>query len=138
MPGRSPSVATHGRVLPSCSLHPTSLVRPYRSHGPNGPGVYPQCVPGGNEQPHLIGWADAGAPAPRPLPVSADLTPSERDVLGDAADGWTVRESAKRRHKSAETVKTQRKRIMLKLGARNITQAVGIAVSQALLAEHAT
>jgi DNA-binding CsgD family transcriptional regulator len=48
-----------------------------------------------------------------------------------------VRESAKRRHKSAETVKTQRKRIMLKLGARNITQAVGIAVSQAMLAEHA-
>ena len=137
MPGRSPSVATRAHVLPSCSLHPASLVRPYRSHGPNGPGVYPQCVPGGNELPHLLGWADAGAPAPPPLRVSAELTPSERDVLGDAADGFTVRESAKRRHKSAETVKTQRKRIMLKLGARNITQAVGIAVSQALLAERA-
>jgi DNA-binding NarL/FixJ family response regulator len=65
------------------------------------------------------------------------LTPSEREVLGDAADGFTVRESARRRQKSTETVKTQRKRIMLKLGARNITQAVGIAVSQGLLAEHA-
>jgi DNA-binding CsgD family transcriptional regulator len=137
LPGRSPSVTTHGRVLPSCALHPGSLVRPYRSHGPNGPGVYPQCVPGGHEQPHLLAWADAGAPAPQPLRVSAGLTPSEREVLADAADGFTVRESAKRRHKSAETVKTQRKRIMLKLGARNITQAVGIAVSQAMLAEHA-
>jgi DNA-binding NarL/FixJ family response regulator len=65
------------------------------------------------------------------------LTPSEREVLGDAADGFTVRESARRRQKSTETVKTQRKRIMLKLGARNITQAVGIAISQALLADHA-
>jgi DNA-binding NarL/FixJ family response regulator len=134
---RSSSVPTDARALPSCSLHPASLVRRYRSHGPNGPGVYPQCVPGGNEQPHLLGWADAGAAAPQGLRVPTVLTQSEREVLGDAAHGFTVRESAKRRHKSTETVKTQRKRIMLKLGARNITQAVGIAVSQAMLAEHA-
>jgi DNA-binding NarL/FixJ family response regulator len=134
---RSPSVSTDARALPSCSLHPAALVRRYRSHGPNGPGVYPQCVPGGNEQPHLLGWADASAPAPPEPRVTTVLTQSEREVLGDAADGLTVRESARRRQKSTETVKTQRKRIMLKLGARNITQAVGIAVSQGLLGPHA-
>jgi DNA-binding CsgD family transcriptional regulator len=134
---RSSSSPADGRALRSCPLHPGSLVRPYRSHGANGPGVYPQCVPGGNEQPHLLAWADPGAPAPKRPRVSVVLTPSEREVLGDAADGFTVRESARRRQKSTETVKTQRKRIMLKLGARNITQAVGIAVSQGLLAEHA-
>ena len=123
---RSSSVPTDAHALPSCSLHPAALVRRYRSHGPNGPGVYPQCVPGGNEQPRFRYEQHK----------TVLLTQSEREVLGDAADGLTVRESARRRQKSTETVKTQRKRIMLKLGARNITQAVGIAVSQALLAEH--
>ena len=113
-------------ALPSCSDHPGSLVRRYRSHGP---GVYPQCVPGGDEQPHLLSWAEAAAAPPAPnRRVSVALTWHEREVLNDACDGLTVRESAKRRGKSSETVKTQRKRIMIKLGARNITQAVAIAI----------
>jgi DNA-binding CsgD family transcriptional regulator len=129
---RSPSA--DARALPSCSVHRGSLVRPYRSHGPNGPGVYPQCVPDGHEQPHLLAWAEADSPqlAGR-LTGPAALTPSEREVMVDAGDGFTVRESAKRRHKSPETVKTQRKRILLKLGARNMAQAVAMAIGGDLI-----
>jgi DNA-binding CsgD family transcriptional regulator len=134
LPELSPSVPpSEAHALPLCSDHPGSLVRPYRSHGPNGPGVYPQCVPGGGDQPHLLTWTGAGARVEGNRKLSVALTPSERLVLGDAADGLTVRESGKRRGKSAETVKTQRKRIMIKLGARNMTHAVGIAASQQML-----
>jgi DNA-binding CsgD family transcriptional regulator len=54
-------------------------------------------------------------------------------VLDDAADGLTVQESARRRRKSPETVKSQRKTLMVKLGARNIANAVAIAMRQRLL-----
>jgi DNA-binding NarL/FixJ family response regulator len=129
---RSYSVDT--RALPSCSVHHGSLVRPYRSHGPNGPGVYPQCVPRGHEQPHLLAWAEADSPPlTGRLTGPAALTKSEREVVSDAGDGFTVRESATRRHKSPETVKTQRKRILLKLGARNMAQAVGMAIGGDLI-----
>ncbi len=37
--------------LPTCPMHPGSLIRRYRTHGPNGPGVYPQCVPTGDAGP---------------------------------------------------------------------------------------
>jgi hypothetical protein len=37
--------------VPWCSDHPDSLVRRFRTHGPNGPGVYPQCVPNGGVLP---------------------------------------------------------------------------------------
>jgi DNA-binding CsgD family transcriptional regulator len=125
---RAPFAPREARTVPSCPDHPGSLVRRYRSHGPNGPGVYPQCVPGGNAQPHLLAWADVNSsPPPHNQRISVALTPSEREVLSDAADGFTGRESAKRRHKSAETVKTQRKQILLKLGARNMTHAVALA-----------
>jgi DNA-binding CsgD family transcriptional regulator len=123
------------RALPSCSDHPGSLVRRYRSHGPNGPGVYPQCVPTGGAQPHLLAWLEASA-TPRPeanfgsgahTSSRSALSASERDVLVDAAAGLSVRESAARRQKGAETVKTQRRSLMLKLGARNMTHAVALA-----------
>jgi DNA-binding CsgD family transcriptional regulator len=136
MPDRSPLMRpSEPPALPSCSDHPGSRVRRYRSHGPNGPGVYPQCVPGGDEQPHLLSWVEAAASLPaHNQRISAALTRHEREVLNDACDGLTVRESAKRRGKSSETVKTQRKRIMIKLGARNITQAVAIALADGHLA----
>jgi DNA-binding CsgD family transcriptional regulator len=121
--------------LPTCSAHPGSLVRRYRSHGPNGPGVYPQCVPGGGEQPHLLEWRpEQGAPAAR-LSDSVDLSPSELEVLEDAANGMTVPETAVRRWKGVETVKTQRRSILLKLGARNMAQAVAMTARDGLL-EH--
>jgi DNA-binding CsgD family transcriptional regulator len=110
--------------LPCCSAHPGSFVRRYRSHGPNGPGVYPQCVPRSGEQPHLLSWDEPGVPV-----IGTDthgLTPSEREVLEDAALGLSVVETARKRFKGTETVKTQRRSILLKLGAHNMAHAVGM------------
>lgn len=121
-------VATHpgpAPSMPSCSLHPASIVRRYRTQGPVGPGVYPQCVPANGDTPHLLGWLDEPA---EPV-LRGDLkvlTAAELDVLTDAANGLTRAESAAKRFKGSETVKTQRRSILLKLGARNMAQAVGM------------
>ncbi len=110
---------------PECQIHPGSLVRRYRTHGPSGPGVYPQCVPADGDQPHLLAWTNVqNTPAPRT--DTSGLSLSERGVLTDAANGMTVIETAASRSKSPETVKTQRRSILLKLGARNMAQAVGM------------
>jgi DNA-binding CsgD family transcriptional regulator len=110
---------------PECQIHPGSLVRRYRTHGPSGPGVYPQCVPTDGDQPHLLAWMDVPhAPAPRA--DTSGLSSSEHGVLVDASNGMTVIETAASRSKSPETVKTQRRSILLKLGARNMAQAVGM------------
>jgi DNA-binding NarL/FixJ family response regulator len=119
--------------MPICQDHPGSHVRRYRSHGPNGPGVYPQCVPADGDQPHLLAWSDAHH-APVAPPEIASLSPSELAVLEDAANGFTVTETAARRSKSRETVKTQRHAILMKLGARNIAQAVSMMISDGLIA----
>ncbi|MDX6567341.1 MAG: Bacterial regulatory protein luxR family [Gaiellales bacterium] len=128
---------------PSCSLHPDAPLRRCRTQGPNGPGIYPRCVPGGGEQSHLLSWADSrGVPAPRaddhgvsPPPVEMPgLSRSERGVLGDAANGMSVIETATSRSKSPETVKSQRRTILLKLGARNMPHAVAMMMSERLLA----
>jgi DNA-binding CsgD family transcriptional regulator len=117
--------ATPSLTLPSCAMHPGSLIRRYRTHGPNGPGVYPQCVPQGDESPHLLRWLEiARTQAPRH--DTATLSPSEHHVLEDASNGMTVNETAASRSKSPETVKSQRRSILLKLGARNMAQAVGM------------
>jgi DNA-binding CsgD family transcriptional regulator len=119
-------------VAPICSIHPGALVRPYRTLGPNGPGVYPQCVPGGSEQPHLLAWAK-----PADIPASSvrqpKLSATELDILRDAACGLTVAESAATRFKGTETVKSQRRQILLKLGARNMTHAVALAAVERLI-----
>ncbi len=47
-------------------------------------------------------------------------------MLEDASNGMTVNETAANRSKSPETVKSQRRSILLKLGARNMAQAVGM------------
>jgi DNA-binding CsgD family transcriptional regulator len=54
----------------------------------------------------------------------SSLSAAERRVLDDAAEGLTARETALRRAKSLETVKSQRRSILLKLGARNMAHAV--------------
>ncbi len=122
-----------GRVAPTCSIHPGSLVRPYRTLGPNGPGVYPQCVPHGGEQPHLLAWTKASGAPPAVIHEPVELTKSELDVLRDASRGLTVVESAESRFKSPETVKTQRRQVLLKLGARNMTHAVALAAADDLI-----
>jgi DNA-binding NarL/FixJ family response regulator len=121
-------LATHAgpaRTMPACSLHPDSFVRRYRTQGPFGPGVYPQCVPDNTDAPHLLGWLDEPVAAGPRGDLKA-LTAAEMDILTDAANGLTRAESAARRFKGCETVKTQRRSILLKLGARNMAQAVGM------------
>ena len=121
---------------PSCDLHPNGHVRRYRTTGPSGPGVYPQCVPGDGSPPHLLTWArrprTSDEPRLREVSVTVDaadslLSPNELLVVCAAANGLTSHETSVQLGKSIETVKTQRHQIMLKLGARNITQAVCIA-----------
>jgi DNA-binding NarL/FixJ family response regulator len=120
-------VFQHGN-LPACEDYPGSLVRRYRSHRMNGPGVYPQCVPGHGMEPHLLAWPrpDASHAAPAPL----TLSPSELAILEDAALGLTVTETARKRHKGVETVKTQRRSILLKLGARNMAHAIATSLHE--------
>jgi two-component system response regulator DesR len=65
---------------------------------------------------------------------NGSLTPVEQDVLSDAASGLTVVESAARRAKGIETVKTQRRQVLAKLGARNMAHAVAIGVGDGLIA----
>jgi DNA-binding CsgD family transcriptional regulator len=111
-------------------------VRRYRSHGPNGPGVYPQCVPGGNERPHPLAWPTAASPAGQAREDLLSLSKSQYEVLTDAADGLTSQQSAARRHKGKETIKTQRSQVLLKLQARNMAHAVAIAIGRGLIPGH--
>ncbi|MEO9175115.1 MAG: LuxR C-terminal-related transcriptional regulator [Gaiellales bacterium] len=111
--------------MPTCPVHAGSTVRRYRTHGPAGPGVYPQCVPAHDGQPHLLEWPVA-EPTAEPADDSRDLSDCELAVLTDAAAGLTTLETAHKRTKGVETVKTQRRSILLKLGARNMTHAVGL------------
>ena len=61
------------------------------------------------------------------------MTAVEREILTDAAAGLTMVESATKRDKGLETVKSQRRHILIKLDARNMTHAVSIAVRDGLI-----
>jgi DNA-binding CsgD family transcriptional regulator len=144
MPSRE-TAAGHGQLsqvptpvvgrarLPTCTEHPGSLVRTYRSHGPHGPGVYPQCVPTTGEPPHLLAWTAETVPEHVSESNSAALSASERAVLDDAALGLTVGETARKRSKSSETIKSQRRSILLKLGARNMPHAIAVVMHEEAL-----
>jgi two-component system NarL family response regulator len=56
------------------------------------------------------------------------LNDRERQILAGAAEGETAAETGARLYLSAETVKSYRKRIIAKLGARNGTHAVALAL----------
>jgi DNA-binding CsgD family transcriptional regulator len=58
----------------------------------------------------------------------AELTLAHRDVLGGAARGETELETAHRRGVSVSTVKTIRSSAIARLHARNVVEAVAIAV----------
>lgn len=62
------------------------------------------------------------------------LTGAEIDVLECAAEGLDAYETGAELEKSAETVKTQRRFVLAKLGAKNMTQAVAIAFRRRILA----
>jgi DNA-binding CsgD family transcriptional regulator len=126
----------------SCPVHPAGYVRRYRTSGPDGPGVYPQCVPGDGSPTHILTWVEASAEHCHTDDVAAQdtrsttsgsLSPSELAVLRAAATGQTVRESARTLGKHPETVKSQRRQVILKLGVRNMTHAVGVAVHANLI-----
>ena len=72
-------------------------------------------------------------PTARLAEIPFGLTFTELGVLQAAAQGYTVPETARRLHKGAETVKTQRNKIILKIGARNMTHAVCIAAERGLV-----
>jgi DNA-binding NarL/FixJ family response regulator len=123
--------------------------------------VYLQCVPNEGHA-HLLGPAravpatssgglslravDGGTSelpaARRAAMISAatlpfGLTPAELAVLQAAAEGLTVPETARKLQKGSETVKTQRNKIILKIGARNMVHAVCIAAERGLVSADA-
>jgi DNA-binding CsgD family transcriptional regulator len=75
---------------------------------------------------------------PAPVPVEPEqwplsLTPREAEVLRLAADGATSEEIAAALHLTEHTVKSHLKRIQGKLGARNRTHAVAVALRSGLI-----
>lgn len=66
--------------------------------------------------------------------VGDALTPREVDVLVGVAAGETASDTADRLHLSTETIKSYRKRIIAKMGARNGTHAVCLAMRRGLIA----
>lgn len=58
------------------------------------------------------------------------LTPGEHDIMRDVMAGMTAWESGEARGTSKNTVRTQRQRILLKLGAKNAAEAVAIYLSE--------
>lgn len=61
------------------------------------------------------------------------LTEREEEILAGAAEGETAAQTGARLYLSSETVKSYRKRIIAKLGARNGTHAVALALRTGLL-----
>jgi DNA-binding CsgD family transcriptional regulator len=124
-----------------CPEHPDAQVRRCHTHGLRGRGIYPECVPADGTLPHVLSWENATRTAPSvEIEVRlADrlgatlLSPSELAVLCEAANGYTAAETARRLEKGTQTVKTQRCRILLKLHAANIAQAVCIATERGIL-----
>jgi DNA-binding CsgD family transcriptional regulator len=117
---------------PSCAEHPGAPITRSRTRGSQGLGVYLQCIPQNGDAPHLVSTPAYPRGASR-VPAHAVVTDVERDILTDAAAGLTMVESATKREKGIETVKSQRRHILSKLDARNMTHAVSIAVRDGLI-----
>lgn len=71
--------------------------------------------------------------AARPVTAAFDLSPREREVLQWAAEGKTARETARLLGVSESAVKLYSANAMTKLRAKTKTQAVAIAVKNAIL-----
>ncbi len=61
------------------------------------------------------------------------LNDRETEILAGAANGETAAQTGARLFLSPETVKSYRKRVIAKLGARNGTHAVALALRSGLL-----
>lgn len=70
----------------------------------------------------------------KPAPRDAKLSPRECEMLSHAAAGLSAPETARRVHRSVETVRRQRKSAMEKLGAHTVAQAVAHAMRLGLIA----
>lgn len=70
-----------------------------------------------------------------PLAQRADLTPRELDVLQLAASGYSNREISHALHLTEGTVKNHMSSVLVKLGVRDRTRAVLIALEHGLLTE---
>jgi DNA-binding CsgD family transcriptional regulator len=130
----------------ACPAHPDAPVREFRADGPAGLGTYRFCVPLDGRM-HLLGPAAVeDAPSPqdriRNAAVRASarldgdhrlLSVAELEALQAAAQGLTTQQTADVLGKSAETVKSQRNGILLKLQARNIVHAVCLATAAGLV-----
>jgi DNA-binding CsgD family transcriptional regulator len=65
--------------------------------------------------------------------VRTDLSPAQRRILVLLADGYSKPQIARATGWSYETLKDYTERIRLKLGARNITHAVAIAIRSGII-----
>ena len=70
---------------------------------------------------------------PPPEPARNELTPAELEVLQGAAEGETANATATRLSKSVETVREQRAKVIVKLGAQNMPNAIYRAVRIGIL-----
>lgn len=61
------------------------------------------------------------------------LTDRELEVLDAAAQGETMDETATRLWLSLETIKSHRRHVIAKLGARNLSHAIALAVRSEIL-----
>ena len=66
-------------------------------------------------------------------PGTADLTPTEREILHDIALGMTTREIAEKRYSSFHTVNTHRKNIFRKINVNNVHEATRYALRAGLI-----
>ena len=64
---------------------------------------------------------------------TADLTPTEREILHDIALGMTTREIAEKRYSSFHTVNTHRKNIFRKINVNNVHEATRYALRAGLI-----
>jgi DNA-binding CsgD family transcriptional regulator len=115
--------------LPRCRVHPGAPIRRYRTPGVQESVTYLQCIPQNRSEAHMIAWPDE----PGRVPDRHGLSSTELGILTHAASGMTALESAARCRKTVETVKSHRRNILTKLDARNMAQAVAIAMRDGLI-----
>jgi DNA-binding CsgD family transcriptional regulator len=120
--------------LPRCRVHPGAPIRRYRTPGVQESVTYLQCIPQNRAEAHMIAWPDE----PDRAPDRHGLSPTELGILAQAAEGMTALESAARSRRNIETIKAHRRNILGKLDARNIAQAVAIAMRDGLIEQRSS
>ena len=115
-----------------CPEHPGAPIRRRLGRDSQRPTVELLCSPQNGDRPHLLSSTEPQRRT-RARPVVSDVTAADCDLLVDAATGLTIVESASKRGASVDSVKAQRRTLMVKLDARNMTHAIAVAMSQGLI-----